>query len=112
MVERGEDVRVFGESGRGYLDGAASLWYANAGHGRPEIAAAVNAQMARLETFHVFGDFATRPALELADRLAWLAPEPDVEGDSDERRRRLDRHRGEARPPLPQGHAASRRAGA
>jgi adenosylmethionine-8-amino-7-oxononanoate aminotransferase len=76
VIARGEGVRVYGEDGRGYLDGASSLWYANAGHGRPEIAAAVQRQLATLDAFHAFGDFATRPALELADRLAALAPQP------------------------------------
>jgi putrescine aminotransferase len=76
VIARAEGVRVYGEDGRGYLDGASSLWYANAGHGRPEIAAAVQRQLATLDAFHVFGDFATRPALELADRLAGLAPQP------------------------------------
>ncbi len=36
---------------------------------------AVAAQLAELETFHVFGEFANRPALELAERLAGLAPQ-------------------------------------
>ena len=75
VIARGEGVRVYGEDGRGYLDGASSLWYANAGHGRPEIAAAVQRQLATLDAFHAFGDFATRPALDLADRLAGLAPQ-------------------------------------
>ena len=76
VIAGAEGVRVYGEDGRSYLDGASSLWYANAGHGRPEIAAAVQRQLATLDAFHVFGDFATRPALELADRLAGLAPQP------------------------------------
>ena len=76
VIARAEGVRVYGEDGRSYLDGASSLWYANAGHGRPEIAAAVQRQLATLDAFHVFGDFAMRLVLELADRLAGLAPQP------------------------------------
>jgi putrescine aminotransferase len=76
VIERAEGVRVWDEAGRRYLDGASSLWYANAGHGRPEIAEAVRAQLATLDAFHTFGDFATRPALDLADRLSALAPQP------------------------------------
>jgi adenosylmethionine-8-amino-7-oxononanoate aminotransferase len=52
------------------------LWYANVGHGRPEIAEAVAAQMGRLEAYSAFGDFATEPARELAMVLADLAPMP------------------------------------
>ena len=76
VLVRGEGVFVWDEQGRRYLDGSASLWYANVGHGRREIADAVAAQLAELETFHVFGEHANRPALELAERLSALAPEP------------------------------------
>jgi putrescine aminotransferase len=75
VLVKGEGVFVWDEHGRRYLDGSASLWYANVGHGRREIAAAVSSQLADLETFHVFGALANRPALELAERLAALAPE-------------------------------------
>src|SRR5689334_11999041 len=76
VLERGEDVWVWDTDGRRYLDATASLWYANVGHGRPEIAAAVTAQLAKLETYSAFGDFATRPALELSEALAERAPMP------------------------------------
>src|SRR5438105_9072744 len=74
VIERGEDVWVWDIEGRRYLDATASLWYANVGHGRPEIAAAVAAQMAQLEAYSAFGDFANPQALELADVLAARAP--------------------------------------
>ena len=77
VIERGEGVWLWDERGRRYLDASAGLWYANVGHGRPEIRAAVLAQLERLETHHVFGDYATRPALDLARRLAELAPTAD-----------------------------------
>lgn len=76
VIERGEGVYLWDEEGRRYLDGAASLWYCNVGHGRREIAEAIAAQLARLEAYHVFGDVANRPALELAETLAARAPTP------------------------------------
>jgi putrescine---pyruvate transaminase len=76
VLERGEDVWVWDQEGRRYLDATASLWYANVGHGRPEIVEAVAAQMGRLEAYSAFGDFATEPARELATVLAELAPMP------------------------------------
>jgi adenosylmethionine-8-amino-7-oxononanoate aminotransferase len=45
------------------VDGSPSLWYANVRHGIREIAEAISAQLAELETLHVFGDLANRPAL-------------------------------------------------
>ena len=74
VLVRGEGVFVYDEQGRRYLDGSASLWYANVGHGRREIAAAIADQLVALETYHAFGDVANRPALALAERLARLAP--------------------------------------
>ena len=101
VIARGEGVRVFDEAGRGYLDGASSLWYANAGHGRPEIREAVHRQLAALDAFHAFGDFASRPALELADRLAALAPSPARRSSSRAGAATRSRRRDEARAPLP-----------
>ena len=77
VLIHGEGVWVTDDQGNRYLDGASSLWYANVGHGRTEIRDAVAAQMAELETFHIFGDFANPPALALADRLAELSPLED-----------------------------------
>src|ERR1035437_6899272 len=41
VLTRGEDVWVWDDQGRRYYDGTASLWYANVGHGRREIAEAI-----------------------------------------------------------------------
>ena len=70
VISRGEGVWLYDENGRRYLDGSASLWYCNVGHGRPEIAEAVAEQMRKLEAWSIFGNYATPPALELADALA------------------------------------------
>jgi putrescine aminotransferase len=75
VLDRAQDVWVWDEHGRRYLDATASLWCANVGHGRPEIAAAVERQLRALDTYSTFGDFANGPAMELADRLAALAPQ-------------------------------------
>ncbi len=76
VIERGEGVYVYDTAGNRYLDGTASLWYCNVGYGRTEIVDAVAAQMRQLHTFHTFGDFANPPAVELAERIAALAPVP------------------------------------
>ena len=78
VLARAEDVWVYDESGRRYLDATASLWYANVGHGRQEIIDRVNEQLSQLDAYQIFGDFANRPALDLANRLADLAPVDDA----------------------------------
>ncbi|HEY7731675.1 MAG TPA: aminotransferase class III-fold pyridoxal phosphate-dependent enzyme [Gaiellaceae bacterium] len=77
VIERGDGAHVIGEDGRRYLDGTASLWYCNVGYGRSEIAEAVGAQLERLHAFHIFGEYASRPTLELAERIASIAPVAD-----------------------------------
>src|SRR5689334_17872388 len=74
VIERGEDVWVWDTDGKRYLDATASLWYANVGHGRKEIADAIAAQLAKIEAYSAFGDFANPPAIRLAERLAEHAP--------------------------------------
>ena len=64
--------------GRRYIDALGSLWYSNVGHGRPEIADAVSAQLRRLDAFHGFERFTNPLADALAERLAGLAPMPDA----------------------------------
>jgi len=77
VIDRGEGVHIFDEQGRRYLDATAALWYCNVGYGRAEIAEAAAAQMRRLAAYSTFGDLANRPALELAERVAGLAPMAD-----------------------------------
>ena len=78
VLTRGEGCRVWDVDGNEYLDGTAGLWFANVGHGREEIAEAVATQLSTLAAHHVFGDHANEPALELAARVADLAPLPDA----------------------------------
>jgi adenosylmethionine-8-amino-7-oxononanoate aminotransferase len=77
VIERGEGAVVWDAGGRRYIDATASLWYCNVGHGRREIGDAAAAQMAKLAAYSTFGDFANRPALDLADRVASYAPVDD-----------------------------------
>jgi putrescine---pyruvate transaminase len=78
VLVRGEGSRVWDADGTEYVDATAGLWFANVGHGRAEIADAVAAQLRTLAAHHVFGDHANEPALELAARLAELAPVGDA----------------------------------
>jgi putrescine---pyruvate transaminase len=78
LIERGEGVWVYDAEGNRYLDGTASLWYANIGHGRADVVEAVTRQMRKLEAYSTFGDFGNRPANELCERLAAVAPMDDA----------------------------------
>ncbi len=76
VFSRAEGVHVWDADGKRYLDGSASLWYMNVGHGRREILDAIKAQLDEFPAYHVFGDAANPRALELAERLSSLSPQP------------------------------------
>ena len=59
--------------GREFIDGLASLWNVNAGHGRVELAEAAAAQMRRLAFASNYVGFTNEPAVRLAERLLQLA---------------------------------------
>ncbi|MBW3620384.1 MAG: aspartate aminotransferase family protein [Actinobacteria bacterium] len=73
-IVRGEGAVVWDAEGRGYVDGMASLWYCNVGHGRAEIADAVAGQLRTLAGYHTFERFTNAPAEELCELLAAVAP--------------------------------------
>jgi adenosylmethionine-8-amino-7-oxononanoate aminotransferase len=74
IIDRGEGVHVFDDSGRRYIDGLSGLYCVNVGHSHgEEIAAAAAAQMTRLP-FTTNWTVAHPPAIELATKLAELAP--------------------------------------
>ena len=74
---RGDGALVWDDHGTEYVDGLASLWYVNVGHGRREIADAVSAQMSTLATFHTFEKFANEPSERLA---AMVVERSGIEG--------------------------------
>ncbi|MEA2155151.1 MAG: hypothetical protein QOE11_1291 [Solirubrobacteraceae bacterium] len=73
IIVRGEGCYVFDAEGRRYLDGLSALYCVNVGHGREEIAEAIAAQARQLEFFTNWS-YAHPAAIELATRIAALAP--------------------------------------
>src|SRR6202007_2550499 len=73
VIVRGEGCYVYDELGKRYLDGLAALYCVNVGHGRAEIADAAAAQ-ARELGFYTNWSYAHPASIELATRLAALAP--------------------------------------
>ena len=78
VIESGHGCYVRSVDGVEYLDASAALWYCNVGHGRREIADAVAQQMLKIAAYSNFGDTATLSTVQLADRLAAMAPMDDA----------------------------------
>jgi adenosylmethionine-8-amino-7-oxononanoate aminotransferase len=74
VITRGEGCYVFDEHGNRYLDGLSGLFCVNAGHGRTELGEAAARQVEELD-FYTLWSYAHPRAIELAARLASLAPE-------------------------------------
>ncbi|MHB8189359.1 MAG: aspartate aminotransferase family protein [Ferrimicrobium sp.] len=73
VMVRGEGPYVWDSHGKRYLDGLAGLFVVQVGHGRTELAEAAAKQASELAYFPLWS-YAHQPAIELADRLAQMAP--------------------------------------
>ena len=73
IMVRGEGCYVWDVHGKKYLDGLSGLFVVQVGHGRKELAEAAAAQAETLEFFPIWS-YAHPPAIELAARVADLAP--------------------------------------
>jgi len=73
IIVRGEGCYVWDAHGKRLLDGLAGLFTVQLGHGRHDLAEAAARQAETLEYFPIW-NYAHPPAIELAARLAELAP--------------------------------------
>ena len=73
IMVRGEGTRVYDANGTEYFDGLSGLFTNSLGHGRADIAAAAAEQMTQLAFFPLW-TYAHPKAIELAEKLAALAP--------------------------------------
>ena len=110
VIERGEGVWVYDVEGNRYLDGTASLWYANLGHGREDDRRGgrrADAQDRRLLDVRRL----RQPPRPTSSASGWRRSRRwTTRACSSLRRRRRDRHGGEDRPPALGAAAATRSA--
>ncbi len=74
VIVRGEGIHVWDSDGRKMLDAMSGLWCVNVGYGRRELADAAHRQMMTLPFYNSFFQTTNLPAVELAAKLASLAP--------------------------------------
>ncbi len=78
IIREGQGAWVTDVDGNRYLDSTAALWYAAVGYGRAEIADAVADQLRRLSAYSSFGSYTSEPTVQLAARIAAMAPMPNA----------------------------------
>ncbi|MGI9604029.1 MAG: aspartate aminotransferase family protein [Acidimicrobiales bacterium] len=74
---RAEGSTLWDDTGRAYIDGMASLWYCQAGHGRTEIIDAISAQLHQMDAYNTFDPFTNDAAGRAAEMVAERSPHPD-----------------------------------
>ena len=72
VVERAEGMRVWDVEGRSYLDFFGGVLTVSIGHCHPEINAAIEAQMKKVQ--HTSTLYINQPVVELAEKLAEITP--------------------------------------
>ena len=75
IIEKAEGVYIIDVDGNRILDGMAGLWCVNIGYGREDLVEAATRQMRQLPYYNSFFQTAHPPAIELAGRIAGIAPE-------------------------------------
>lgn len=79
VIAQGDDCELVTEDGRRLIDGMAGLWTVNLGHGRRELIEAAVKQLRALPYVTSFGGVASPSTIELAEKIAELAP-PGLSG--------------------------------
>ena len=69
---RGQGAILTNADGREFIDGLAGLWNVTAGHGRPELADAMQEQATTLAYASAYSGSSNEPAIELAEQLSEL----------------------------------------
>lgn len=76
IVTHGKGATIWDADGNEYLDAAGGgVWHSPIGHGRSDLAKVAAEQMERLEFFTSLLEFSNDQAIQLAARIAELAPE-------------------------------------
>lgn len=78
IIERGEGVYVYDNTGKQYLEGMAGLWCTSLGYGNKELIETSNEQMKKLTFSHMFGGKSHQVGIDLADKLADMVPVKDA----------------------------------
>ncbi len=76
-IVSGEGVKLTDDAGNEYIDGLASLWLCQIGHGNRTVIDAIGAQLDQLATYNTFEPFSNGPAVELAEMVRARSQHPD-----------------------------------
>jgi 4-aminobutyrate--pyruvate transaminase len=75
VMERGDGVFVYDETGKEYIEGMSGLWCASLGFSNQRLIDAGSAQLNKLPYYHTFNHKSSTPTAELAEKLISMAPD-------------------------------------
>ena len=76
IIQRGDGVRVYDDTGKEYIEAMGGLWCTSLGFSQERLADAAHAAMLKLPFYHGFTGKSHEPGIDLAERLLQLAPVP------------------------------------
>ncbi len=74
VIERGQGIYVWDDTGQQFLDAAAGLWCASLGYANERLAKVAYEQMRKLGYYHLYRGNSHEPGVELAEKLLSIAP--------------------------------------
>ena len=74
VIDRGQGIYVWDDSGQQFLDAAAGLWCASLGYANERLAKVAYEQMRKLGYYHLYRGNSHEPGVELAEKLLSIAP--------------------------------------
>jgi 4-aminobutyrate---pyruvate transaminase len=74
IIDRGEGIYVFDQTGKRYIEGLAGLWSVAVGFDEKRLADVAYAQMRKLPYYHSFNYKAHGPSVDLAEKLVQISP--------------------------------------
>ncbi|WP_232372536.1 aminotransferase [Acuticoccus mangrovi] len=78
VITAGEGIYVKDENGTPYIEAASGMWCTSLGFGEEELVEAAAEQMRKLPYYHTVGYKSVNPAIDLAEKLAEMAPIKDA----------------------------------
>lgn len=76
-IVKAEKSTLWDDAGKAYIDGLASLWYCQVGHGHAELIGAITKQLNTLATYNTFAPFTNDVAVRAAEAVAAVSPHPN-----------------------------------
>jgi|TARA_B100001105_G_scaffold85366_1_gene67611 adenosylmethionine-8-amino-7-oxononanoate aminotransferase len=72
-----KDCTLVDDQGKQYIDGMASLWLCQIGHGNAKVINAIKDQLDQLQTYNTFDPFTNEPARQAAEAIRRVSPHPE-----------------------------------